>query len=158
MEVRKLMRRKMLISIALSTILTMSIAACVRSTTDRRKLDLGERYDSERVAMFSSGGTYPGNYLEELHDAYERCLTTTNEMQLIIHEKTAIAIAEAVIKEIYPDKDYQVLYLPTYPKALYYEAENCWEVWLYISSSRSNPVTVYIGIDSGTVKSIIPWH
>ena len=71
-------------------------------------------------------------------------------------QHTAIAIAEAVIKEIYPDEVYQVINVSSYPKALYYEAENCWEVWLYLANSRLNAKKVYVDINTGAVRAIIP--
>lgn len=116
--------------------------------------NLGERYDSDKVVMYSPRSTY--NYQDQKHEIYERYRKAVSESQFVVHEETAIAIAEAIIKEIYPHEDYQVLNLPTYPKALYYKAENCWEVWLYIYSSRDKPIAVYVNVDSGAVKAIIP--
>lgn len=148
------MKKRILIVLLVST-LAICLTGCFNKA-DPEKVELGERYDSDKVVMFSPGSTYNDNYQDEIHKVYERYLKTASETQFVVHEKTAIAIAEAVIKEIYPDEDYQVLNLPTYPKALYYEAENCWEVWLYIRSSRNRHVAVYIDVDSGAVKAIIP--
>ena len=145
----------LIVFLALITLM-LYLTGCFVPRDKPKEAELGERYDSENVVMFSPGGTYSDNVEDELHEVYSRYLKSANETQFVVHEKTAIAIAEAIIKEIYPEQDYQVLYLPTYPKAVYYEAENCWQVWLYISSSRDRPVAVYIDINSGAVKAIIP--
>jgi len=148
--------KKIMIVLAASLTFVMCLTSCFSEQDNPKKVELGERYDSDKVVKFSPGSTYIDNYQDELHKVYERYLKDASETQFVVHEKTAIAIAEAVIKEIYPDEDYQVLYLPTYPKALYYETENCWEVWLYIRSSRDRPVAVYVDVNTGAVKAIIP--
>ena len=132
--------RTLIVLVALITLVNC-LTGCFNKA-NFQKVDLGERYDSDKVVMFSHGSTYNDNYQDELHRVYEQYLKAASETQFVVHEKTAIAIAEAAIKEIYPDEDYQVLNLPTYPKALYYEAENCWEVWLYVRSSRNRPVAI----------------
>ena len=157
MEVRESMKKLIILIVCVaSIILAICMTVCLNEKDEPQKTKLGERYDSEKVSMFSSGSIINGNYLDELNVLYERYREAASGTQFVVHEKTAIAIAEAVVKEIYPDEYYKVLDMSSYPKAVYYEAKNCWEVWLYTGVSRRSSMTVYIDIDSGAVKSIIP--
>ena len=148
------MKKRVLAAVVLSTALAIYLTGCFNNG---KNTELGERYDSDKVVKFPSGATYTNeNYLEEFHEEYERYHKTASSIQFVVHEKTAIAIAEAVIKEIYPDDDYQVVHLSSYPKALYYDAENFWEVWFFIDVDFMSAVRVCIDVDSGAVNAIIP--
>lgn len=128
--------------------------------------------DSSKVPIDGSGkiivteGIGPSyvNRLDELFDKYSKA---AGETEFVVHENTAIAIAEAVMRELYPDDNYGVVYLPTYFRPSYYEAENCWEVRLHNNAldtrsiSKSDPKTdkvikVYVDVNTAAVRAIIP--
>ena len=151
----RMLMKKMIIFIVCFASITLAICLTVYFS-EKDEPRLGERFDSDTVAMFSPGSIINGNYLDKLHDVYERYCKAASDTQFVVHEKTAIAIAEAVIKEVYPDEDYQLLNVSTYKQAVYYEAENCWEVWLFTGVSSLSSMTVYIDVDNGAVKAIVP--
>jgi hypothetical protein len=151
------MKKRILIILAALITLTICLTGCFNKA-DPKKVDLGERYDSDKIVKFSPDATYTDNYQEKFGEVYESYLEAASETQFVVHENTAIAIAEAVIKEIYPDEIYQIINLSSYPKALYYEAGNCWEVWLFTGNSPKpiDAIRVYVDVNSGAVNAIIP--
>lgn len=143
--------------IALNVIITLTI--CMAGSFFRNhdtRAELGERYDSDEVIKFSPDAVYVDNYQDKYNEIYNIHCEAAREIQFVVHENTAIAIAEAVIKEIYPDEDYEIVGLSYYPKALYYELENCWEVWLFKDVKSKSAICIYIDVESGAVKAIIP--
>ena len=132
--------------------------------TAPKKVELGERYDSEKILVSEDGSIEHKDRLTKLFDKYSKA---ASETKFVVHENTAIAIAEAVMSELYPDDNYGVVHLPTYFRPLYYKTENCWEVWLHNNAlntrsiSKTNPKTdkvmlVYVDVNTGAVKAIIP--
>lgn len=123
---------------------------------------MGERYDSDKILVSEDGRTVGIERFAELFDQYSK---NASETKFAVHEETAIAIAEAVMRELYPDDYYGVVRLPRYFRPLYYKAENCWEVWLHknglnnLSQSeqiQAEVMLVYIDVNTGAVKAIIP--
>ncbi len=128
------------------------------------KVKLGERYDSDKILVSEDGSIEYKDRLAELFNKYSKA---ASETQFVVHEETAIAIAEAIMRELYPDENYGVVHYPTYFRPLYSKAENCWEVWLHTNAlytksiSESDPKTdkvmfVYVDVNTGAVKAIIP--
>jgi predicted small secreted protein len=166
MKKRKLIVLLVLITLAIS--LTgcnmISLTGCNIVRDELKKAGLGERYDSDKIFVSEEGSIGHTDRLAELFDKYGKA---ASETEFVVHENTAIAIAEAVMKELYPDDNYGVVYLPTYFRPFYYKAENCWEVWLHRNAlntgriSTSDPKTdkvmlVYVEVNTGAVKAIIP--
>ena len=157
------MKKKKLIVLAALFTLAICLAGCFSEKADPKKVELGVRYDSDKINVSEEGMTIGKDRIAELFDQYSKA---TSEMEFVVHEKTAIAIAEAVMRELCPDDNYGVVYLPTYFQPLYYKAENCWEVQLHkgalgITISTSEQISaevmcVYVDVNSGAVKAIIP--
>jgi len=124
---------------------------------------LGERYDSDNIIVRDDGISFNKDRVAEIFDEYNKA---TNETEFAVHENTAIAIATAVMGGLYPDDDYGIVYLPDYFRPVYYREENCWEVWLHKGARRTTLSTselisaevmfVYVDVNSGAVKAIIP--
>jgi len=157
------MKKRILIGLAASITLAICLTGCFNKS-DPKKVELGERYDSDRILMSEDGRSVGEERFAELFDEYSKA---TSKTEFVVHENTAIAIAEAVMRELYPDDNYGVVLLPTYFRPLYYKAEKCWEVWLHNNAlntrsiSKSDPKTdkvmlVYVDVDSGAVRAVIP--
>ena len=143
------MKNKMLIALIISIILMMCLTSCFRNVS--KNVDLGERYDSDKIGQWVGYAN-----TDEFGELLENYFKDASETQFAVHEETAIAIAEAVIKEIYPDEGYHVVRMSSYQKAIYYEAENCWEVWLRKRPSRLGAILVYVDVNIAAVRAIIP--
>ena len=156
------MKKKVLIVLAALITLAVCLAGCF---SNGKQAGLGERYDSDKIAMFSSDGTYNDNYPNEYRGVYESYHKAASETQFVIHQKTALEIALAVIKEAYPNETFELggpMNIPRYSPA-YYEAGDCWVVPLKNKDYPKdyNPehvywVGVYIDVNTGAVKAIIP--
>jgi hypothetical protein len=147
MKVGKPMKKMGMIGLAIS----ITLAICLTGCFSGKKVNLGERYDSDKISQWISFADS-----DEFGVSLDSYFKDASETQFVIHEETAIAIAEAVIKEIYPSDGYKVVKLSSYEKALYYKAENCWEVWLRKKPSRLGAILVYIDVNSGAIKAIVP--
>ena len=167
------MKKKLWIVLIAIITLAIYLTSCFYTPADPKKTALGERYDSNEIAIYPMGedDMLPGrpymasnqDRLAELFDKYSKA---ASEAEFVVHENTAIAIAEAVMFDLYPDDDYGVIYLPRYFRPLYYKAENCWEVWVHknarnttlsINEQKSAEVIfVYVDVNSGAVRAIIP--
>jgi hypothetical protein len=156
------MKKRILIVLAASITLAIYLTGCF---SNGKNAELGERYDSDKVVMFSPTVTDNENYQEKYSEVYENYLKTASETQFVIHQKTALEIALAVIKEIYPNETFQIggpMNMPRYGPA-FYEEGNCWVVTL---KNKDYPkdyypehlywVGVYIDVNSGAVRAIIP--
>ena len=154
------MRIKLLNVFAASITLAVLLIGCQK---DGNKVDLGERYDSDIVHKSGETVMIGADRYAEIFYEYSK---TASETEFVIHERTAITIAEAVMQELYPDDNYGAVYLPIYFRPTYYKKGNCWEVWLHkgalgktLSTSEQNSADVmfvYIDVNSGAVKAIIP--
>ena len=123
---------------------------------------LGERYDSEKIHEIHEGRTGGKELIAELFAEYS---ATISEDELVIHETTAIIIAEAVMRELYPDDNYGVITSPYYYQPNYYKEKNCWEVILhkngrdesiYYTEKVGTEMLVYVDINNGAVRAIFP--
>lgn len=163
MKVRKPIKKLIMIVLAVSITLAICLTGCFNKTNPE-KVDLGERYDSDKILVRDDGISFDKDSFVELFDKYNKA---TSETEFVVHENTAIAIAEAVMRELYPDDNYGVVHYPTYYRPLYSKVENCWEVWLHRNAlftksiSESDPKTdkvmfVYVDVHTGAVKAIIP--
>jgi hypothetical protein len=163
MEVRKPMKKMILLVLAVSITLAIYFTGCFIKKTDLKEVELGERYDSDKISVSEDYRSIGKDRFAELFDKYSNA---ASEIQLVVHEETAIAIAEAVMRELYPDDYYGVGNLPPYFRSEYYKAENCWEVCLskngldpslsYSELIQAEVMLVYIDVDTGAVKAIIP--
>ena len=160
MEVREPMKKRILIFIIASITLAICLTGCFNNG---KKTELGERYDSNEILVGEEVRTIGEERFAEIFDKYSKA---AGETEFVIHESTAIVIAEAVMRELYPDDNYGVVYLPAYFRPLYYKAENCWEVQLHkgaldttLSTSEqisAEVMCVYVDVSSGAVRAIIP--
>ena len=111
------MKKRIWIVLAALIILAICLTGCFFiKEADPEKVELGERYDSGEIFVIEEIRTIGGERVAELFDEYSEAISET---ELVVHENTAIAIAEAVMRELYPDDDYGVVYLPTYFRPLY---------------------------------------
>jgi hypothetical protein len=127
------------------------------------KVELGERYDSDKILVSEEIRTIGKKRFAEIFDEYSQA---ASETQFAVHEETAIAIAEAVMGELYPDDYYGVVRLPKYFQPFYYKAENRWEVPLhkngldpsmsYSEQIQAGVMLVYVDVNTGAVSAIIP--
>lgn len=154
--------KKLLIVLAASCTLVICLTGCFNKQDNPKEVELGERYDSDKILVSEDGRTVGIERFAELFDQYSKY---TSEIKFAVHEETAIAIAEAVMRELYPDDYYGVVRLPRYFRPLYYKTENCWEVWLhknglsnlsYREQIQAEVMLVYIDVNTGAVKAIIP--
>jgi hypothetical protein len=141
----------------------ISLTGCNIVRDELKKAGLGDRYDSDKIFVTEDSWTIGKARFAVLFDKYSKA---ASETQLVVHENTAIAIAEAVMRELYPDDNYGVIRLPTYFQPFYYKSENCWEVWLhkhglddlsYSEQIRAEIMLVYIDVNTAAVKAIIPY-
>jgi hypothetical protein len=163
MEVRKLMKKRILIILSSLVTLTICLTGCFIASDDIEKTGLGEKYDSDKIQVSGESWTIGKERVAELFNIYSKA---ANETEFVVHENTAIVIAEAVMRELYPDDNYGVVRLPIYFQPKYYKAVNCWEVWIHkngldtsISFSDRNPdeiMLVYVDVNTAAVKAIIP--
>jgi hypothetical protein len=163
MEVRKPMKKKVLFVLVVSITLTICFTGCFIKKTGLEEVELGERYDSDKISKSEDGLSIGEDGLAKLFDKYSK---TASETQFVVHENTAIAIAEAVMRDLYPDDNYGVVHLPINFRPLYYKVEDCWEVQLHkngldtsIKFSERNyddVMLVFVDVNTGAVKAIIP--
>lgn len=156
------MKKRVIIVLAALITIVICLTSC---DNNGENTELGERYDSDKIIMFSPSGIYNDNYQDKYGEVYENYLKATSGTQFVIHQKTALEIALAVIKEVYPNDTFLLggpMNMPRYGPA-YYEDGNCWVVTLKNKDypKEYNPehlywVGIYIDVDSGAVKAIIP--
>jgi hypothetical protein len=156
---------KKMILIVMIVLITLAICftGCFIRKSNLKEVELGERYDSDKILVSEEGSIEHRNRLTEMFEKYSK---TASEVQFVIHEETAIAIAEAVMRELYPDDNFGMGNLPPYFRSSYYKAENCWEVCLlkngldpslsYSELIQAEAMYVYIDVNTGAVKAIIP--
>lgn len=157
------MIKSILIILVASITLSICLAGCFNQRADLKKVELGERYDNETINVIEEIRTIGKNRCAELFDEYSK---SASETEFVVHEKTAIAIAEAVMRELYPDDNYGVVYLPGYFQPAYYKEGNCWEVQLHKGAFGTNLSTseqisaevmcIYVDVNNGAVRAIIP--
>ena len=143
------------ITFIVSMLLVVSLLLVIGRSQNGRKAELGERYDSEKLDRFDNNGWAS----ETIQDFYDQVFQEAKNHQFVIHQKTAVAIAEAVIKEAYPDDTFRLGAPLELYGALYYEKEDCWVVLLNnkdYSNARVKAVYVYVDVNSGAVKAVIP--
>ena len=64
-------------------------------------MELGERYDSDKIIVSEDVYTIGEDRLAEWFDKYSKA---ASETEFVVHENTAIAIAEAVMRELLPGR------------------------------------------------------
>lgn len=156
------MKKIIFIAFAASYALAIFLSVCFILRDDPKKVELGERYDSDKIFVSEDVYTIGKDRLAEWFGKYSK---DASKAQFVVHEETAIAIAEAVMRELYPDDNYGVVRLPRYFRPLYYRAEKCWEVQLYKNGLddlsykeqiQAEVMLVYVDVTNGAVKAIIP--
>jgi len=156
------MKKNIFVVLIASFTLAICLKGCINNGNNA---DFGERYDSDNVTLFSPDGTNNMKYQDEYGEIYESFLNSASEAQFVVHQKTALEIALAVIKEAYPNETFQLggpMNMPRYGP-VYYKEGGCWVVVLKNKDYPKdyNPehlywIGVYIDVNSGAVRAIIP--
>lgn len=132
---------------------------------EEEEYGLGERYDSDKVPVCED--TPDTTYKDRLAWYFDQYSEAADEVEFVVHEATAIAIAEAVMNDLRPEDNFGMVDGPSYWRhCYYYIAENCWEVQLHKNARTETLSTdemrtnesfyVYIDVNSGAVRAIIP--
>ena len=146
------MKKRIMIVLAASITLAICLAGCFNNG---EKAKLGERYDSEKLGRFDNNGWASENY----QGIYDQVFEEAKETQFVIHQKTAVAIAEAVIKEVYPDEMFSLGAPLGLYGSLYYEKEDCWAIYLKnkdYHNAEVHAAYVFIDVNSGAIRAILP--
>ena len=155
--------KKSIISLFVTLTLAICMTSCFYLDRTDPQLEMGERYDSDITRVSESGRSIGKIRFNELFQQYSEALSET---EFVVHESTAVAIAIAVMRELYPNDTYVIDDMPRTHQN-YYKTEHCWEVWLLnesalnttLNTSEENSgstMLVYVDINSGAVRAIIP--